>query len=233
MDSGQGHCIGRESGAKLRALGSKMVHFTSEHFGFRSYLFRHFFKTISIYDVHIHTFDLSKRWLEENGARKVGMSEFGYDPHLHRPPSMTKEERERFQSEVLFIGHYEPSTEKMIVALKDAGISVKLYGSGWRSRARRIPGRRQIRKAAMSDYVKLLASAKICLCFLSKWNNNTLHPAGRTFEIPAIGSFLLAERTRDHLSYYREGQEAEIFQSPEELIEKIKHYLSNDEKMKH
>jgi spore maturation protein CgeB len=142
---------------------------------------------------------------------------------------MSDEERRDLQSDVLFIGHYEPTTETMILALIAAGISVRVCGSGWRRRARRLPNRAQIHPAPADQYAKLLASAKICLCFLSKWNNNTLHSAGRTFEIPAVGSFLLAERTPDHLSYFLEGKEAEFFSSDRELVEKVKYYLSKPE----
>jgi hypothetical protein len=117
----------------------------------------------------------------------------------------------------------------MILALQQAGVDVRIYGSGWRRRARHIRGGRQIRPASLEEYVKLIACAKICLCFLSKWNNNTLHSAGRTFEIPAIGSFLLAERTPDHLRYYLEGKEAEFFGSSKELVDKVIYYLAHDD----
>ncbi len=214
---------------RLQSLAGRLVHYTSEHFGYRKYTYRYFVKTIPAYDVHVHSYSFSKRWLEERGARRVVLTEFGYDPAIHHPPSMSDQERRELQSDVLFIGHYEPTTETMILALLAAGISVRVCGSGWRRRARRLPNRDQIHPASVDQYAKLLASAKICLCFLSKWNNNTLHSAGRTFEIPAVGSFLLAERTPDHLSYFLEGKEAEFFSSDRELAEKAKYYLSHPE----
>jgi len=50
----------------------------------------------------------------------------------------------------------------------------------------------------------------------------------RTFEIPAIGGFMLADRTNEHLELFEEGKEAEYFGSEEEYRDKLKFYLANE-----
>ena len=77
-----------------------------------------------------------------------------------------------------------------------------------------------------ADYVNALASFRIGLGLLSKYIPE--QHTTRTFEIPAAGSFLLAERTAEHQNFFQEGEEAEFFESSAELASKAVFYLSND-----
>jgi spore maturation protein CgeB len=76
------------------------------------------------------------------------------------------------------------------------------------------------------DYVYALKAAKIGLCVFSQYNHN--QTAGRSFEIPACGTFLLALRSPQHTECYVEGVEAEFFDSHDELVRKARFYLAND-----
>jgi len=221
----QGAYLWAQTVSALRSTGARVVHYTSEYFGFRNYWYRHFFKAVCLYDAHVITNHLCQPLLLEKHAKAVIMTEFGYDPLFHRPLRLTPEDRATYQSDAVFIGHWEPTTERMIGMLRQNGITTKVWGLGW-CRARSLKDRHQIRPIFQVDYIKAIAASKICLCFLSKWNRN--ESAGRTFEIPAVGGFLLAERTSQHLSYFEEGKESEFFSSGEELVTKARYYLEND-----
>jgi spore maturation protein CgeB len=49
----------------------------------------------------------------------------------------------------------------------------------------------------------------------------------RTFEIPACGAFLCAQRTDEHREIFREGLEATFFDDPDELRSKVTRYLAD------
>lgn len=52
---------------------------------------------------------------------------------------------------------------------------------------------------------------------------------GRNFEIPACGGFLITQAAEDLSDYYEYGKEIAVFDTKEELAEKIKYYLDHDE----
>lgn len=209
---------------KIRAMTSvPIIHYHSDDIESEKLKHRHYLAGLRYYDLNVTTNENNIPGLVRLGSRKVMRGEFGYDPVLHRRVIRTEEEQYRYGADLTFIGHWEPSTEHTILALLDHGLQVRLWGGGWhRARDRRL---RTTAAIYGEEYVRALASAKICLCFLSKWNRN--QSAGRTFEIPAIGGFLLAERTKDHQRYYLEGQEAEFFEGQVELLAKARHYLAD------
>lgn len=65
-------------------------------------------------------------------------------------------------------------------------------------------------------------------------NNNTLSipavsPNPRTFEIAATGTLQLVDARDDMGSFYKPGEEIETFASPQEMMDKIRFYLTHEE----
>jgi spore maturation protein CgeB len=50
----------------------------------------------------------------------------------------------------------------------------------------------------------------------------------RTFEIPACGALMLAERTEEHRTFFEEDREAVYFSSFEEMIDKARFYAVHE-----
>ncbi len=206
--------------------GAFLLHYHSDDIEHDRRWYRLYLAGVGGYDLHVTTNEHNIPRLRQMGAPKVIRGEFGFDPVLDRPVELTEADRACYGSDLTFIGHWEPTTEALILALRGAGFTLRVWGGEWyQARDRRL---RATTTIYGEQYVKALASAKICLCFLSKWNRN--QSAGRTFEIPAIGRFLLAERTKDHESYYVEGQEAEFFEGQDELLTKAGLYLTDPER---
>ena len=214
----------------LRSTGATVMSYNSDYLRFNRHARRHFLNSVPLYDIHVNTNEMNVTILQERGAKKVIRAEFAYDPEIHRPIELTREEASTLGSEVVFVGHWEPATERLILLLRESGISVKVWGTSWRKarNKRELSGVLQDPPAVFGqDYAKAIAASKIALGLLSKWNHN--RSTLRTFEIPAMGGFLLAERTGDHLSYFEEGREAEYFGTPGELVEKAKYYLEHED----
>jgi len=150
-------------------------------------------------------------------------------PWQDRPVQLTLNEQQRYETDVVFVGHFEPDgREYCIRALVTAGIHVKLWGGQYWSRA--VLGNlydhlAPILPAEGDDYAKALGGAKICLCFLSKLNRDKY--TRRCFEIPACGKVMLAERTDELMQFYIEDEEACFFSSAEELVSKVRWLLDN------
>ena len=77
-------------------------------------------------------------------------------------------------------------------------------------------------------YPETLAAAKVGLGFLCKAYPDQF--TTRTFEVPAAGTALLAERTAEHLEIFEEGVEAEFFEGPVEFKQKLQDLLCDEER---
>lgn len=182
--------------------------------------------SIPFYDFYITTKRRTISDIVSAGAKNVIFVPFGYEPALHFPEKPTSvDEVARYSSEVCFIG----AADKDRISLFSKMLSKKpaqlhLYGGYWE----RYPKFRRIyRGMALGREYRLATSAAKISLGLVRHANRDGHSM-RTFEIPACGGFLLAERTEEHLELFEEDKEAIYFSSDEELLDKIAFYLAND-----
>ena len=50
----------------------------------------------------------------------------------------------------------------------------------------------------------------------------------RSFETPACGAFMLAERTEEHQEFFQEDRESVFFDSIDELVDKVRYYIKHE-----
>lgn len=220
----------------LRENGAFLVHHNTDSLSPGRWLtkmaYRLMRRTLPMFDVFYTTNTRDYRALSGKESLHTELTYIGYDHTRFDNSPLPDRLREHWKNEVLFVGHYEPRTGAGIMALIDQGIPITVYGEGW-DRASGFSGFREhvnFRSLDNQEYVYALKSTKIGLCFVSELNGN--QTAGRSFEIPACGTFLLAMRTRQHMGCYVEGKEAEFFGSHEELVHKARYYIGHDEQRK-
>jgi len=194
------------------------------------HLWRHYLAGISLTDIVLAYREKNLAELRAAGARRVHLMRSYYLPDLHHPVELTASDRERYEADVTFAGHYEPDGRiDYLAAVAEAFPRFRLFGPDW-ERAPDHPALRRLRPTfplPHAEYVKAIQCAKIALVFFSGLNNDTY--TRRVFEIPAIGTFMLSPRTTEMESMFRAGVEADYFASPEELVAKIRQYLSAHE----
>lgn len=179
-----------------------------------------------MYDVFFTTKSYGVRELMALGCRRAEFIGNAYDPRTHRPVPVTEEQRAALGGPVGFIGEWEEARARSVMRLVSAGVAVKVWGPSWRPLRNVSPlltiGERYL---AGDEYARAICAFEINLGFLRKINRD--RQTQRSVEIPACGGFMLAERTEEHLALFVEGEEAEFFDSDDELVRKTFYYLEH------
>jgi len=214
---------------KEKSPDTIIVSYSPDNMSLRHNQSQHYLDGISLYDIHLNARPGIKEKMIALGAKEYIITGKGYSNDFHYPRNLSKEEKEELGGDVGFVGTWEKERCDSICYLADNGIKIKVFGVGkWKDYINYSPNLQIVLKGLYDDdYVKSFKAFKISLCFLRKINNDKL--TARTFEIPACGGFMIAERTDEHKAVFEEDKEAVYFSSNEELLEKCRYYLAHEE----
>ncbi len=116
---------------------------------------------------------------------------------------------------VSFIGEAHGNRKQRIQYLLDQGIPVACFGHGWPHGA-----------VSADDVPNIMRNSVISLNFAnSRGRRNQIK--ARTFEVPGAGGFLLTDPSPYLDNWYTPDQEIVVFHSDQDLVRKIKFYLSH------
>ena len=160
----------------------------------------------------------------ERGARKAVDFPYGYQPaHHFRDPDVTP----GGGAEVAFVGRWEEERGGWLAELARSGVRVEVWGPGWERELAR-GGETLIHRAPWASFEEqrqIYGSASISLVLLSSTNRDG--HTSRTFEVPACGGFMLAERTSGQAAFFRDGEEMGTFKGAGEMSERVRYYLAH------
>lgn len=217
---------------RMRQAGARLVHFTPDP-SFSPFMRSRLLDgSIPLYDVMVTNKSYDVEEYRRRGCRHLLFQPPAYDKHTHRKINLSGKDREKYQSDVAFIGHWEPPRETLLNQLRLSGVRLSIWGPEYQNCKNRELVSECWKNEGVygEDYAKALSGAKISLSFLSKrYPDQT---TTRTFEIPACGSLLLTERTGEQRALFREDQEAVYFADGAELVSKVKYYLSHEKERK-
>lgn len=181
-----------------------------------------FIKNIPFFDIHILKRNTDKQMFAIAGAKKTVQFNGGfYEPIFSADDNLPIT---KYQSKVSFVGTaLDHRVDYIQALLLDHQISVDVFGNRWGRTYVNARKRSQFHEPVYGiDYLSILKNSSISLAFVSSSNGDTF--TMRSFEIPAAGTFMLAERTAEHMAFYQEGVEAEFFSSIQECADKIRAY---------
>lgn len=196
------------------------------------WMWRHFLRGIREYDLILAYRHHNVPEFIKAGASRVEVLRSWYIPDRNKPVTLSSAEIDEYGCDVTFVGHYEDDGRvEYLREVVRSGFRFRLWGHGeqWNPVLKKIPELRScipVRSVWGEKYNKALAGAKIAICFLSKLNRDTY--TRRCFEIPATGTLLFSEYSKDLTSLFREGMEADYFRSLEEFRRKLRGYLVED-----
>lgn len=156
-------------------------------------------------------------------------------PSVHRPLELSPAEQKEFGAELSFMGAGYPNRRRAFLRLADQGL--KIWGTEWEEEPRLAPFvQRQGSRISPEDCVRIYNATDVNLNLHSSVRPDSLVSGGdfvnpRTFELAACGAFQLVDR-RSLMPELFSDDELAVFDSMEELTEKIGYYKSRPEERK-
>jgi spore maturation protein CgeB len=163
------------------------------------------------------------------GAGSVNYLPVGCDPGIHAKVELSTEERERFGSELSFVGAGYNNRQHVFARL--ASRDFKIWGTEW-------PGCLPFTKLLQSngsriepeDYVKIFNSSTINLNLHSSSERDGVEPYGdfvnpRTFELASSQAFQLVDNRELMPEMFEIGTEMATFSDEGEMEDRIDYYL--------
>jgi hypothetical protein len=205
-----------------------IIYNNDDPFGGRDRLhWRTYLRAIPEYDLVIVMRDINVQEAHRAGAKKVMRVWMSADEVVHAPLPLDDDEQAQWSKEVLFAGTWMPERGPFFKRLIQLGVPLSIYGDRWERAAEWKQLRSAWRGPSLqgSQYVKAIQAAGVSLGLLSQGNRD-LHTT-RSVEIPLVGGLLCAARTSEHSQMYKEGIEAEFWETPEECADKCFSLLGN------
>ena len=213
---------------KKKNSKTKIVSYSPDNMILRHNQSQNYLECIPFYDFIFTNKSYILEGMKKLGAKNIQFVNNSYQGTFHFPRELTPLEYEKLGGDVGFVGVWEEERCASILHLAKGGINIRVFGGGKWINYKNIYPNLIIEDEGLygEEYSKSFKAFKISLCFLRKMNYDL--QTTRTMEIPACGGFMLAERTLEHCQLFEEDLEAVFFSDNEELLQKCKFYLRND-----
>src|SRR6202453_5153809 len=219
---------------RLRAMGIATVSYMIDNpFGTRQDPgWRLYMKDIPHYDLHVVQRDKNILDYTSRGARDVIKIQTAYEPTIHFAPPSGWSDADRDRG-VSFIGTpYDDRAPTLTRLSRERGFPVSISGSSrlWANALGPEAFQLLFREGELyqQQYREAIWRSRINLSFITDSNQDEF--VHKSFEIAGCGGFLLAERSAGHMQRFKEDEEAVFFTGFDELVEKVRRYLPDEDR---
>jgi spore maturation protein CgeB len=174
--------------------------------------------SLHFYDIHFsYSKNITKK-LQNHTKRNCYTIPFGYDETL-----LVQQKSQDFLNFFAFIGAYDRERAKKLTLLNNPNLNI--YGNReWKTRNPfndYLQHHFQQKSLYEDEYAQVSANCLGVLNFLRHQNLVEDSHNMRTFEVPAFGGILIADRTTEQMEFFEEDKEAIFFGSIAELEDKL------------
>jgi spore maturation protein CgeB len=168
--------------------------------------------------------------LDNAGIKGAQWLPMACDPDYHSPVECSFSDKEKYGSDLVFVGSYYPERASIFETISEFDLSI--WGPGWESLCSNSPLRRRIRGAhtTPAEWLKIYSASKIILAthYHDPGNRFPVYQASpRVFEALACGAFVICDDQRDVLSLFQDGEDLVRFLDAPDLVRKVNHYLAH------
>jgi spore maturation protein CgeB len=157
------------------------------------------------------------------GVDHVRHLPFACEPDVHRPITLSPDERERLACDICFVGTFSRRRARIIQALETARFRVNVWGSYWRyfKWGANVKG-----PISGPEMVRVFNAAKIVLNVHDP-SDLSFKPNMRVFEATGCQSFLLTDRALGLDTCFDEPEEVTCYDDDSDLVQQSKSFLES------
>lgn len=170
------------------------------------------------------------------GYSNVLLTQWGANPNIYN------RRKDALRYDVTFVGQAYGERPNIINSLRTHNIDVKTWGTYWRVRTWHRAARKlrllsddrfeelaNSTRTTQDEMVEIFRTSRINLNLSGASQKGLSQVKGRNFEIPACGGFQLSEHAERLDEFFQLDKEIVCYESPGELVEKIRHYLDHED----
>lgn len=166
------------------------------------------------FDWWVTTANSAVQKFKDVGYDRVIKSQWAVEPSVYYPLDLTRD------IDISFVGMPHGARAQVLQWLAGNGVSLAVFGFGWAGLQSRI---------THDQMIEVFSRSKVCLNMSNASTLGEQQIKGRVFEVPGCRGFLLTDMADDLGSYYEIGREVVVFDGPDDLLGKIRHYVAHDE----